>query len=501
MSHPEGLPRTEHVLVQMKRWIRFGDEDHARLLRAWPYVEPHLDELTDRFYERVTEDPDARAVLRDDHQIERLRATLKLWVRDTLLGPHDIAWYERQHRVGQVHVAVQLPHQFMFTAMSVMSGHLCELVHSANVPDDHATCRSIDLACSLSLAIMTGTYMRTRERRQLASLQDLLVSHLPTAVMVVDHDGRVTTSTLPAARLLPVGSLEGRHWRDVIPAALIEAADLDDAIHRALTSDHDVCLLRVDAELDGRSRTFRVDIVPLQHPMASFLLHLEELTATVEAEVRLQRAEHLARLGSLSAAVAHELRNPLAGISGALQVLTHGMDPADKRLGVMERVIGQVRRLDLLVTDLLAYARPRPPRMATVELGAVSDEVIRLVQSAFPQHHLTTRGAGCARADADHLHRVLLNLVTNAAQATPPGGHVTVELADAQLIVRDDGPGVPADIAPRIFEPFYTTRTQGTGLGLAICQQAVAAMDGSLDLVPTAVGAAFRVRLQPCPAA
>ncbi len=500
MATPDGHPHTEHVLVQMKRWIRFADDDQARLQRAWPFVEPHLHEVTNRFYERVAEDPDARAVLRDDHQVERLRATLKLWMKDVLLGPHDIAWYDRQHRVGQVHVAVQLPHQFMFTAMSVMSGHLCELVHRGGIPDEHETCRSIDLACSLSLAIMTGTYMRTRERRQLASLQDLLVSHLPTAVLVVDHDGRVTTSTLPAARLLPVGSLEGRHWREVLPAALVEAADLDDAIQRALASDHDVCLLRVDAHLDGRARTFRIDIVPLQHPMASFLLHFEEFTATVEAEVRLQRAEHLARLGSLSAAVAHELRNPLAGISGALQVLTHGLDPGDKRLSIMERVIGQVRRLDLLVTDLLAYARPRPPRMARVELEEVSDEVVRLVQAAFPHHHFAAHGPGCAIADADHLHRVLLNLVTNAAQATPPGGHITVEVSDTQVVVRDDGPGVPPEVAPHIFEPFYTTRTQGTGLGLAICQQAVAAMDGSLDLLPTSRGAAFRVRLQPCTA-
>jgi len=489
--------QAQHVLHQMMRWTRFDEADHARLIGAWPHIEPRLDDVTVRFYERVLEDPEARAVLRDEAQIERLRVTIKAWVRDTLLGPHDVAWYERQRRVGQVHVAVRLPHQLMFASMNVMHEQLCEIAQEILGADGMLTCRAIDRACNLSLAIMTGTYMRTRERRQLASLQDLLVSHLPTAVLVADHDGRVSTSTLPAARLLPVGKLEDRHWREILPAALVDAADLEAQIGRAIQTGHDVSLPRIDVVLDGRSRSFRVDIVPLSHPIASFLLHLEDLTATVEAEVRLQRAEHLARLGSLSAAVAHELRNPLAGISGALQVLTHSLEAGDSRRGIMQRVLAQVSRLDALVTDLLAYARPRPPNLTQVDLAAVADEVGRLVQNASPHHHIEVKGQGAACADADHLHRILLNLATNAAQATPAGGKVTLEVGEGQVLVRDNGPGVPADIADRIFEPFFTTRTQGTGLGLAICQQSAVAMNGTIDLLPPSShpGAAFRVRM------
>jgi two-component system sensor histidine kinase PilS (NtrC family) len=155
---------------------------------------------------------------------------------------------------------------------------------------------------------------------------------------------------------------------DVLPPSLAEAADVAELVARSTRTGHEIAMPRVDAEIDGRARSFRLDVVPLDHPMAAALVHVEELTEAVETEARLQRNESLAQLGTLSAAVAHELRNPLAGISGALQVIGRSLADDDRRKAIMEKVEGQVRRLNALVTDLLAFARPDVARAQPVEL-------------------------------------------------------------------------------------------------------------------------------------
>ncbi|HMV69143.1 MAG TPA: protoglobin domain-containing protein [Myxococcota bacterium] len=478
---------------EMKRYVRFTEADEERLRAFFPHVEPHLDAIVAGFYERVMEFEDALNVLRDRAQVERLQRTLKVWCRELLNGPWDAAYYERHRRIGQVHVAVGLPHRYMFTAMSVMRDHLCDIAEASGAP--HALCASLHRITNLDLAVMCGTYMDERERRELTSLQHILVSHLPIAVLVVDQRGDISTSTEPAFRLLGVGPLIGRPWQEALPPTLVAVAELDRHVESALQSGNTVCLPRVDVALDGAHRSFRVDVAPIRHDQVGFLLYVEELTGTVQAEVRLQRAEALARLGSLSAAVAHELRNPLAGISGALQVLSRSFEAGDPRRGIMEQVLTQVRRMDALVRDLLTFSRPPPPHPADVDLFAVADEVARLMRQGQPELDLTISGKGRAWADPDHTHRILLNLVTNAAQATSGRGAVEIRVRPGGIVVQDDGPGVPEDVAPRIFEPFFTTRTQGTGLGLAICRQSADAMAGTLTLEPRPGGARFVLSL------
>jgi signal transduction histidine kinase/truncated hemoglobin YjbI len=481
-----------HPFDEMKAYVRFTEDDQAQLQAFFPYVEPHLAELAAQFYGRIEEFPDARDVFRDQAQVERLQRTLQVWARELLTGPWDHAYYERHRRIGQVHVAVGLPHRFMFTAMSLIRDHLCEIAAKAHVPHGDQLCRTIGRVTNLDLAVMCGTYMDERERRELATLQHLLVSHLPIAVLVVDNQGCISTSTEPAFRLLGKGPLIGRPWREALPPELATTAELPYHVEQALASGNAVCLPRVDAALGGAPRTFRIDVVPILHELAGFLIHVEELTSTVQTEIRLQRSEALARLGALSAAVAHELRNPLAGISGALQVLSRSFEGSDPRRSIMGQVLDQVRRMDALVSDLLAFARPRPPRPSAIELRSTADEVARLMRQGHPDTTFTVSGSGSAWADPDHIHRILLNLATNASQATHGRGRIHMQVSPGRIEVRDDGPGVPPDVAPNIFEPFFTTRTQGTGLGLAICRQSADAMAGSITLQPSSgAGATF----------
>lgn len=485
-------------LEEMKAWVRFDADDEARLRELWPLCEPRLDELTRRFYDRALRFPGAARVFRDAGQIERLRVTLRQWVTELLLGPHDQEYFHRRERIGKVHVEVGLEARYMFTAMNVVRDQLCEFAHG--LPDEQAglACQSVGKICDIDLAIMTGTYVERREARELRSLQELIVSQMPVTVLIVDGEGRVAAATRPSTRLFGEVEMLGQPWATALPEPLMREGDLLARMERALATGHEIAIPRVDGWIEGRERNFRVSIVPLDHPQARALVHVEELTEAIANEARLVRAESLAHLGALSAAVAHELRNPLAGISGAIQVISRSMPDDDRRKPIMEKVENQVRRLDDLVTDLLDFARPVAPKAVRVDLGDAARSVGDMVMREHPALTLDIGGAGAATADPNMLQQVLLNLVLNAAQATGGGGKVRVGVEQGAVEVNDDGPGIPAENVEKIFQPFFTTRSRGTGLGLAICRKLVGAMNGDLSLKRGRLpGACFRVELPP----
>jgi signal transduction histidine kinase len=254
----------------------------------------------------------------------------------------------------------------------------------------------------------------------------------------------------------------------------------------------------VDVDLGGLVRSFRFSVVPLQHPLAAALLHVEELTEAVDAEARLRRSEALAQLGAMSAAVAHELRNPLAGISGAIQVIARTLPVDDRRRPIMEKVEQAIHRLNDLVTDLLGFARPDPAKMTTVVLEELAREVAEVAHQETPGVDVTVGGSGSAHGDPRLIRRVLLHLVQNATQAMDGRGHVLLQIAPGQVLVNDDGPGILPEHRAHIFEPFFTTRTRGTGLGLAVSLQGATAMGGTLTLSAGPLpGAAFLLTLTP----
>ena len=371
----------------------------------------------------------------------------------------------------------------MFTAMNVFRHGLCEIAR-ANLTgaDADETCSTLGRVTDMDLAIMTGTYVEGREEMQIATLQDVIVSHMPVTVLLLDANGQVTAATRSTTRLFGDVPAIGRPYEEALPPALVAAAELPTHMVRALTSGREVTIPRVDVPLEGQERNFRVSIVPLDHPRARTLLHVEELTEALATEGRLLRNESLAQLGALSAAVAHELRNPLAGISGAIQVIGRSLPAEDRRKPIMEKVEQQVRRLDALVTDLLDFARPTTARIGPVRLEEVARSVADLVQRDHPEVLLRTEGESIVSADPNLVHQVLLNLVLNAVQAIGGPGELRILIVNGAVRVSDSGPGVPFENAEKIFQPFFTTRTRGTGLGLAICRKAANAMYGRLDI-------------------
>jgi PAS domain S-box-containing protein len=215
-----------------------------------------------------------------------------------------------------------------------------------------------------------------------------------------------------------------------------------------------------------------------------------DITARKAAEERLAQQAALARLGQMAAVVAHEVKNPLAGIKGAVQVLMSRRPPGDAETTVMHDIVARIDALDDLIQDLMTYARPKPPRLSTVNLRAVIDEAVTMLRRdpAGSAVHVHIEGdAGEVIIDPDLIRATVLNLLLNAAQAMNGNGGVRIVTATRNgnwtIEVRDTGPGIPPDIREQVLEPFFTTKARGGGLGLPIAKRVAELHGGTLTLV------------------
>jgi PAS domain S-box-containing protein len=195
----------------------------------------------------------------------------------------------------------------------------------------------------------------------------------------------------------------------------------------------------------------------------------------------------LARLGEMAAVVAHEVKNPLAGIRGALQVIGRRLLPGGQDAAVMDEIIARIDALDDLMKDLLLFARPPQMHLASVDVVALAKETSMLVSADPTARDVRVEVDGSApavMADTKLLNIVLLNLLLNAVHAMQQQGtiHVSVSADDhtCRIAVADMGPGIPPDMRERIFTPFFTTKSRGTGLGLSTAKRLIEAHHGRM---------------------
>ncbi len=236
----------------------------------------------------------------------------------------------------------------------------------------------------------------------------------------------------------------------------------------------------LDLELAIMNETYREDLV-------SRLRAVEQ----AQYQAQLSKSEHLAAVGELAASLAHEIKNPLAGISGAIQILGQELDDDHPHKEIIEESLRQIDRLDAAVKDLLIYARPKPPVTARVHMDQLLQRALVLLREepAFRGVRVvcdTANGNSFLEIDEAQIQQVLTNLLINAAHACQNGGSINCRVMPAamstQILIEDDGIGMPPDVLDRAFEPFYTTKAKGTGLGLAICKRIVESHGGTITL-------------------
>jgi signal transduction histidine kinase len=445
--------------------------------------------VAERFYEVLMSNPSARQMLSDAAQVERLKQTLRHWLVELMGGPWDEHWYARRRRIGQVHVRVGLPERYVYLAMNTVREELLRLAIELGGPRGPHMARDVMAICDLELAIMSSTYLEAHEEQRLQSLQELILAHLPFLVLCLDGQGR------------PYRSAAGGLLQE-LPAPLRQAIDLQALIAQAHEEDRDMVLPRVGAVGEGGAQHWRISVLPLGHELAHTMVLVEDVSDVVRAEVRLQQAESLARIGTMAANIAHEVRNPLTAISSTLQVIRQSMVEGDRRRAILGKVEEQIQRLDGIVGDLLGYSRPAAARPVVVDLRAVARDAV----AAAPRPvRVRIQEPAPVRADPGHMVQIALNLLQNACDAAGPGGEVVLQLGPGPVLeVQDDGPGVHRDVAASLFDPFVTTKIRGTGLGLAICRKLAGASDGELSWAPrwpdqVRQGAIFRLTLPRAP--
>jgi signal transduction histidine kinase len=221
----------------------------------------------------------------------------------------------------------------------------------------------------------------------------------------------------------------------------------------------------------------------------------------MEEQLREQTA--LARLGEMAAVVAHEVKNPLAGIRGAIQIFAGRLPKGSTDLQVVKEIVSRIDSLDQMMKDLLLFARPPNPRRTTTDLGPLVRTTVDLLSQdpAFAHVDVEIEGeAPAVSADADMLRIVFQNLLINGAHAMKGKGKIRVGIegrdAACELSFADGGPGISSDIREKIFTPFFTTKSRGTGLGLPTAKRLVEAHQGQLTVdCPPAGGTTVVIRL------
>lgn len=268
-------------------------------------------------------------------------------------------------------------------------------------------------------------------------------------------------------------------------------ADLWDTIKAKQIWRGEIC----NRAKDGRLYWVDTTIVPIlgaDGEVDRFLAIRFDITARKEAQARLVAQEGLARLGEMAAVVAHEVKNPLAGMKSALQVIGRRLpeDSMDRR--VVHDILARIDSLHASLQDMLIFARPPEPRFAPVRVQDMARACLILAERDPLSEHVDLDVSGDdVEVVADHAlcEEALLNLVLNAAQAMEGRGRVQIRCearpTEVLLHVDDTGPGVPEEVRERIFQPFFTTRTRGTGLGLSIVQQVASRHGGALRLTRT----------------
>lgn len=320
----------------------------------------------------------------------------------------------------------------------------------------------------------------------LYALHEDIVRSLSSGLLTVELGGAVLTVNHAACEILgvPAPELVGRRLAEIMPGIepmLAEAGEQRAAQRRDLTR----------ARPGGGAQVLAVSVSQLRSSRDQVIgrvVNFQDLTELRAMERQMRRAERLAVIGTLAAGVAHEIRNPLAAISGSIELLRATPQADEDSRALMDIVTREVERLDALITDLLDYTNPQPRALVGFDLASLARETVQVfVQDrSFEAVHVTCEGLEALEmvADPGRVRQVLWNLLRNGAEAARSRLVVRVDRREgaAVLEVEDDGPGIEPEHLERVFDPFFTTKSQGSGLGLATCHSIVREHDGNIHV-------------------
>src|SRR5579862_2553770 len=321
-----------------------------------------------------------------------------------------------------------------------------------------------------------------------------IVNSAVDGIIGIDARGRIESFNPAAERLFGYrfSEVQSRNVSMLMPASYASAHD--GYLHRYLSTG-ERHVIGVGREVEGRRKdgtTFPLHLSVGEmsfQGVTKFTGIIRDLTERNALEARLRDESALARLGELASVLAHEVRNPLAAVSGAVQMLVDHARLDEDHLAVAGEIINRLDALNELVSDLLMYARPPQPKLGSVNLAELFDVFVRFFQSDPEWKDITFAAAGHSdpvRADAELLKIVLQNLLLNAAQAMNGRGQIAIQWnqagSEVSIDIADHGPGIDPRVRETLFTPFVTTKVRGTGLGLPTVVRLVRAHGGAVGV-------------------
>jgi two-component system sensor kinase FixL len=347
------------------------------------------------------------------------------------------------------------------------------------------------------LAIARDLTARNRDIERVKESEARLQSVVDAAVdaiIVIDARGRIESFNPGAERLFGYSADEviDKNVNMLMPSPYREEHDgyltnyMDSGVAKIIGIGRDVTALRKD----GRTLPVRLSVGELTiRGERKFTGILHDLSTRVQMEEQLREQAALVRLGEMAAVIAHEVRNPLAAVRGAIQVIGKRLPAESREAAVTTDIVARIDTLNQLVNDLLLFARPPTPRPMAIDVSVVLAATVSLLGQDASYRDVRVEIAGTAPpilGDAELLKIVFINVFINAAQAMRGQGTIRVSVTSAsgmsQIGVADEGPGVSPDVRDKLFTPFVTTKSRGTGLGLSTVKRLVEAHRGTIEV-------------------
>jgi two-component system sensor histidine kinase PilS (NtrC family) len=340
-------------------------------------------------------------------------------------------------------------------------------------------------------------------RRRLENLQKVILANIPSGLVSIDSEGRVIQVNQVGQRILAVReeAVLQRPLSDLVPGLDLGGARTQPGYER---SREIVDYVNESGGLQKLGYSLATLKDPDDRTIIGTLFVFQDLTDVLKMEEALRTSEKLAAVGKLAAGIAHEIRNPLAGISGSAQLLAgaSGLGDEDKQLlAIIQR---ESVRLDGLITEFLEYVRPQKLELKSVDIVSLARQCAESLKvnpkwtALKCSLKIEAPDSVLVRGEANKITQVLLNLLLNAGQAGARNVQLRVS-ANGVIEVLDDGSGISTENRKRLFEPFFTTKDKGTGLGLAVSYKVLEAMGARIEVVSPATdfcekgGSIFRI--------